>query len=75
MKKTLIIIAVMMALGTSSFASPVSQQWIKTYGTNNENIIHCIQQTMDGGYIAIGNTRTSPYAVIDLLILKLDVNG
>ena len=75
MKKTFIIIAVLMALGTPSYASSVSQHWIKTYGTSNDDIIHCIQQTIDGGYIAVGNTRTDPASAIDLLITKLDVNG
>ena len=36
MKKTFIIIAVLMALGTPSYASHVSQQWIKTYGGSDK---------------------------------------
>jgi len=76
MKKIIIIIAVLMVLGTHSYASPVSQQWIKTYGGNEADIIHCIQQTMDGGYIAVGFSESfAPGWIIDLLILKLDVNG
>ena len=48
MKKTLVVIIVLMALGTLSYASPVSQQWIKTYGTSNDDVIHLVRQTTDG---------------------------
>ncbi len=70
MKKTFIFIAVLIALGTPSYASHVSQQWIKTYGGSEQDMIHCTKQTIDGGYIAAGN-----HSVIDLFVMKLDVNG
>ncbi len=75
MKKSLIIIALLMALTTPSYASPVSQQWIKTYGGSNEDVMYCIQQTMDGGYIAAGYTKSFDGWLIDLLVLKIDTNG
>ncbi len=56
MKTIVVIILSLMMLGTSAYASPISQQWIKTYGGLQDEGINCIQQTIDGGYIAAGYT-------------------
>ena len=42
----------------------------------SDSVIHSIKQTIDGGYIAVGGTRTSDENLRDcLVILKLDSNG
>jgi len=52
-------------------------QWQKTYDIGNNCFtggdVPSIRQTLDGGYIMLGHTCSS--AGIDILVLKLDLNG
>jgi hypothetical protein len=76
MKKILAIVLVLLTSGTLAYASPISQQWVKTYGGPEDDSFNCIQQTMDGGYVATGHTRSfAPGLIIYLWVLKFDVNG
>lgn len=45
--------------------------WQKTYGDGGIEIVYSIQQTSDGGYIALGSTSWPPY----LWVLKLNSTG
>jgi hypothetical protein len=76
MKKAVLLLVVSMMISTSAYAQTISQQWIKGYGSNEEDVIFSVHQTMDGGYIGTGLTRSfAPGAVIDLWVLKFDANG
>ncbi|OGW53609.1 MAG: hypothetical protein A2Y81_06685, partial [Nitrospirae bacterium RBG_13_43_8] len=54
-------------------------QWQKTYGGAGYDYANSIQQTLDGGYIVAGSSKSFENACIwefrDLWILKLDGNG
>ncbi len=50
-------------------------QWAKTYGGKNHDYGFCIRQTLDGGYIVVGETNSFGAASSDLYILKLDSEG
>jgi hypothetical protein len=53
--------------------------WQKSYGTNSDWGLDSIQQTSDGGYIAVGAQNRSYVGTfsrdVDALVLKLDGNG
>ena len=49
--------------------------WQKSYGGDNSEESHAIQQTSDGGYIVAGHTASFDIGSYDLLMLKLDSNG
>ncbi|MBC8204436.1 MAG: hypothetical protein H8E87_02860 [FCB group bacterium] len=46
-------------------------QWQKTYGSNDGSLGYCVEQTTDGGYIAVGATQHCAY----IWLLKFDANG
>lgn len=76
MKTIVVVILVLLTFGTFVYASPISQQWIKIYEGPENDSFNCIQQTMDGGYIATGHTRSfAPGLSIYLWVLKFDANG
>jgi hypothetical protein len=57
-------------------------QWIQTYGGSEKDISNSISQTMDGGYILTGFTRSNDgdfndmkKGERDVFVLKLDSNG
>lgn len=77
MKKTVIIIAVLMAFATTSYASPISQQWNKTYGGISIDVSTDIYQTLDGGYILAGFTDSFGVSIagFGILAVKLNSNG
>lgn len=52
-----------------------STQWHKGYGTENEEHVHEIMQTSDGGFLAIGQTDEGTGESSDLLLIKIDSNG
>jgi len=49
--------------------------WQKTYGGSNNDRIHSIQTTSDGGFIVAGETSSSGAGNADFWVLKLDGNG
>ncbi len=50
-------------------------EWQKAYGGNADEDAQDIQQTSDGGYIVVGNTKSFGSGDWDAWILKLDANG
>ena len=56
-------------------------QWKKTYGGSLDESIYGMQQTLDGGYVAVGYTRSTNGDVsghngyFDAWVLKLNANG
>ncbi len=55
--------------------------WQKSFGGSNEDDAHSIQQTMDGGYLVTGASRSNDGDVTgnhgddDFWVVKLDLNG
>jgi hypothetical protein len=50
-------------------------QWAKTYGGTVYDIAYSVQQTSDGGYIAVGRTYSFGAGVHDIILIKTDANG
>lgn len=49
--------------------------WTKAFGGTNDETINSIKQTLDGGFIAVGNTFSFGYGLNDFYIVKTDSNG
>jgi len=49
-------------------------QWAKTYGGGMDEYA-IVQQTLDGGYILAGSTRSFGAGWYDILLIKTDANG
>jgi hypothetical protein len=47
-------------------------QWYKIFGYRNEELGYCIQETQDGGYIIVGESRSYHS---DIFLIKIDKNG
>jgi len=50
-------------------------QWAKTYGGTNGDWAFSVQQTSDGGYILVSETRSFGAGSTDILLIKTDANG
>src|SRR3990170_885419 len=50
-------------------------EWQKTYGGDNADEAHSIQQTSDGGYVVAGRTRSFGAGKVDFWVLKLRPDG
>lgn len=49
--------------------------WTKTYGGENDDFIHCVQQTSDNGFIFVGGTYSFGIGGIDIWLIRTDFNG
>jgi hypothetical protein len=49
--------------------------WENTYGGDDDDGAHCIQQTFDGKYIMVGETQSFGSGSNDVYVLRLDHNG
>ncbi len=50
-------------------------QWTKKIGGSQEDVINVVRPTSDGGYIAVGYTKSSGAGDRDVLLIKLDASG
>ncbi len=50
-------------------------QWSKTYGGKNNDYGFCIRQTLDGGYIVVGETTSFGASSGDIYMFKIDFEG
>ena len=56
--------------------SPVGDvEWQKTYGGDADDSAYYVQQTMDEGYIVVGNTNSFGDGSIDFWVLRLSSTG
>ena len=51
------------------------QGWEQTYGGLGIEFVHGGQQTIDGGYIIVGNTESFGNGGLDVYLIKTDGNG
>lgn len=50
-------------------------QWQKTYGGSLADVSHAIQQTVDGGYVVAGFTKSFGTGLQDYFVIKLNATG
>jgi len=68
-----IITALSCLISVSSYAQ--DQDWEQTYGTGMTNAGHALEQTVDGGFVLLGHTRSSAGDDSNVLLIKIDANG
>jgi arginine repressor len=49
--------------------------WAKTYGGGGNDFAYSVQQTLDGGYIVAGDTRSFGAGNEDIFLIKTDASG
>ena len=76
-KLSLVIIFALLAFITCGCASgaPLKEAWNQTYGGTDFDSASSVQQTSDGGYILLGNTRSYGAGDTDIWLVKADSNG
>jgi len=52
-----------------------NEQWQKTFGGINQDFSQFVQQTLDGGYIVVGDTRSYGSGYKDVWLIKTDEFG
>jgi hypothetical protein len=73
MKNSLLLISVLSIICINGKTSYGEQYWAKSFGGNDNDCAHSIQQTSDGGYIVAGYTSSGNDT--NVFVLKLDISG
>ncbi|TKJ36898.1 hypothetical protein CEE37_14375 [candidate division LCP-89 bacterium B3_LCP] len=52
-----------------------NEQWCKTFGWDMEEEGYSVQQTSNGGYIIVGNTKSYGTLIGDIYLISTDISG
>jgi len=74
-KNTIIFCAAILSLAVSISAQPPDSLWSRTFGGDDSDRCFSVQQTSDGGYILVGETRTFGAGSVDCWMVKTNENG
>jgi hypothetical protein len=75
MKKTIVLLCIMMITILLSAQTPPDTLWTRTYGRGEMDRCTSVQQTTDGGYIMVGRSKSSGDLNFDAWLIKTDANG
>jgi len=65
----------MLLISSNLFAQAPDTLWTRTYGGSALDHAHCVQQTIDGGYIVAGSSRSFGNGNSDAYVVKTNTNG
>lgn len=74
MKKQILIFVLMAAIATVAYSVP-DTLWTKEYGGSGHDHFRSVQETSDGGYIAVGHTRSFGAGFWDVYLVKINHLG
>jgi hypothetical protein len=69
------ILSFLVILHTTTFAQAPEIQWTKTFGDSLTDVGNSVQQTIDGGFIVIGETRFFGASASDVWLIRTDSYG
>jgi hypothetical protein len=76
MKKSIFLTVLLgLFLVSTAIADPGDTLWTRTYGGDNMDWFFEVQQTSDGGYVAVGYTDSFGAGRSDVYLVKTDANG
>jgi hypothetical protein len=58
--------------GSWDFTTKQADWWVRSFGTNQDDEVHSVKETSDGGYIVSGDTSHASYGAF---LTKLDASG
>jgi hypothetical protein len=70
-----LVVGIILLLLSSLNAQAPDTLWTKTFGGDSGDIASSIQQTLDGGYIAVGGTNSFGNGKRDVYLIKMAMNG
>ena len=75
MKKTIVLLCIMMITVLLSAQTPPDTLWTRTYSGIGMDRCTSVQQTTDGGYIMVGRSKFPGDLNFDAWLIKTDENG
>jgi len=72
---TALLAGIVLLLFSSLLAQAPDTLWTRTFGGDSADIGSSVQQTLDGGYIAVGGTGSFGNGKTDAYLIKMDMNG